>query len=115
MTNLVLLHNPRCSKSRQAAALLDERGAKYSKIEYLDQPLDEAALRDLVAKLGVEPRAIVRTKEARFGELGLDGADDATTLRAVAQHPELMERPIAILGDRAVIARPPERVLELLD
>lgn len=116
MTDIVLLHNPRCSKSRQALALLEERGAAFREVRYLDEPLDAAGLRALMAKLGTDdPNAIVRSKEDLYRELELEDADADRLVDAVAGHPVLMERPIAIRGDRAVVARPPERVLELLD
>ena len=114
--SLLLLHNPRCSKSRATKALLEERGATFSVREYLDEPLDRAELEDLGRRLGREPREFVRSKEAAFAEAGLGADSDAgALLDAMASAPILMERPVAIRGERAVIGRPPEDVLSLLD
>ena len=113
---VTLYHNPRCSKSRAALKLLGEHGVEPEIVEYLKTPPDEAALRALLDKLGLEPRALMRRNEAAYKEQGLDdpslGRDDL--IRAMVAHPKLIERPILIQGDRAVIGRPPERVLELL-
>lgn len=108
-------HNPRCSKSRQALALLTERGAEIRERRYLDDvpTLDE--LRRARAALGVPAVGMMRTGEKRFRELGLSKSDDdETLLTAMSKAPILIERPVAILGDHAVIGRPPERVLALL-
>ncbi len=109
-------HNPRCSKSRQALALLRERGVELHERRYLDDApgLDELAR--VRAALG-NPSAIgmMRSGEKLFRDLGLSKTDDDTVLmRAMAEHPILIERPLAISGSRAVIGRPPERVLTLL-
>lgn len=113
--DLVLYHNPLCSKSREALALLTARGLTPTIVEYLRTPLDHAALRALVAKLAVPVRALLREKEAAYADLGLDAVDDdARLIDALVAHPELLERPILVHGERAVIARPPSRVLELL-
>ncbi|MBE2210793.1 MAG: arsenate reductase (glutaredoxin) [Xanthomonadaceae bacterium] len=109
-------HNPRCSKSRQALELLRERGLSPELIAYIDNPPDAATLRVLLGKLGIAPRALMRTGEAVYAELGLEDAslDDQALIDAMVAHPILIERPIFEHGDRAVIGRPPERVLELL-
>jgi len=112
---LVLLHNPRCSKSRAARALLEERGVEFSERRYLEQPLSRAELSDLAARLGRSPHAWVRKGEEAYREAGLDASsDDERVLDAMAAHPILIERPIAIRGPRAVVGRPPEEVLSLL-
>jgi arsenate reductase (glutaredoxin) len=112
---LVLLHNPRCSKSRAARALLEERGAHFEERRYLEQPLDRAELEDLRARLGRPPGEWVRRGEADFREAGLDAsASDAALLDAMARRPILIERPILVRGRRAVVGRPPESLLELL-
>ena len=112
---LVLLHNPRCSKSRAARALLEERGLAFRERRYLDEPLSAAELRDLAARLGRPAREWARRDEAAWREAGLpDDADDTAVLAAIAAHPVLLERPILVRGARAVVGRPPERVLELL-
>jgi len=111
----VLYANPSCSKSRGAEQLLAERGVEADVVRYLDEPPTVPALRALMAKLGIDdPRAMVRQGEPVFAELGLAEAAPDDVLAAVAEHPILLERPIFVVGDRAVIARPPERLLELL-
>ena len=112
-----LYHNSRCSKSRGALELLQERGITPEVVYYLETPPDAQELRALLAMLGVPARALLRSSETAYTELGLGDAalgDDAL-LAAMAAHPQLIERPIFVHGDRAVIGRPPERVLELLD
>lgn len=112
-----ILHNPRCSKSREALKLLRDRGIELDVIEYLQQPPSKTELKALCALLGVNPLDIVRSKEALFSELGLsrdNGFTDAQWLDVIASHPGLMERPIVVYRGRAVIGRPPEQVLALL-
>jgi arsenate reductase len=112
---IVLLHNPRCSKSRAALELLEERGVPFTERRYLDQPLDVAELAELGERLASPPAEWVRKGEAAYGEAGLSGeATDDALLQAMAERPILMERPILVRGDRAVVGRPPERILELL-
>lgn len=115
MASVTLYHNPRCSKSRAALALLEERGAEVDVVRYLDTPLDEAGLRDVLWRLGCSPAELVRRGEAEYKAAGLgpDSSEDQL-LAALAAHPKLMERPVAVAGKRAVIGRPPENVLELL-
>ena len=112
----VLLHNPRCSKSRQAKALLEERGVAFEERLYLDAPLSRAELEDVAERLGRPIEEWVRRKEAAFAAAGLDASSDANALLdAVAAEPTLMERPILISGARARVGRPPEDLLALLD
>jgi arsenate reductase len=112
---LLLLHNPRCSKSRAAKALLEERGARFAERRYLEDPLSRAELAELRARLGRPVAEWTRRGEAAFAEAGLAaGASDEALLDALAAHPVLLERPILLRGLRAVVGRPPERVLELL-
>lgn len=115
MTALTLYHNPRCSKSRQALALLQERGIQPQIVLYLEQPPTQAQLRQLLTKLGCSARELLRKGEDIYKELGLadSSLSDAQLIAAMVEHPKLIERPIAVLGDRAVIGRPPENVLEL--
>ena len=112
-----LYHNPRCSKSRAALDLLRERGIEPDIRDYLQQPPSVAELRDLLAKLGTGPRSLLRSGEAEYAALGLDDPelDDATLLAAMHAHPRLMERPVFVHGRKAVIGRPSERVLDILD
>lgn len=111
-----VFYNPRCSNCRTARGLLEERGIEAELIEYLDEPPTREDLERVLRLLGTDdPRAIVRAKEDRYRELGLDGADRAALLDALVANPVLIQRPIVVVGDRAVVARPPERLLELLD
>ncbi len=108
--------NPECSNCRTAAAILEERGVDADYVRYLETAPTRADLEDVLVKLGTDdPRDIVRTKEPIYAELGLDTADRDQVLDAMTAHPILIQRPIVIHGDRAVVARPPERLLELLD
>lgn len=112
-----LFHNPRCSKSRGALDLLREHGVEPEIVAYVQQPPSIEELRGLLQMLGLGPRGILRTSEPEYAELGLADAslDDEALLAAMHAHPRLIERPIFVRGHRAVIGRPPERVLELLD
>jgi arsenate reductase len=108
--------NPRCSKCRTAEGLLQERGVDAEIVRYLDEPPTVADLRRLMQLLGIDdPRAMMRAGEDVYKELKLAEADGDALLGAITEHPILLERPIVVRGDRAVIARPPERLLELLD
>lgn len=117
MSDTRLYHNTRCSKSRGALELLQERGVTPQVIYYLETPPNAADLRELLAMLALPARALLRTGEPEYAELGLDRVetDEAALIDAMVQHPRLIERPIFVHGGRAVIGRPPERVLELLD
>lgn len=112
-----LYHNARCSKSRGALELLRERGIEPRIVHYLDTPLDAAHLRALLDLLGLPARDLLRAGEAEYTELGLDDRtlDDHALIAAMVAHPRLIERPVFVHGGRAVIGRPPERVLDLLD
>lgn len=115
MAAVTLLHNPRCSKSRQALALLEAAGVPLTVRRYLEEPLNRAELESLQTKLGGAVVDWTRTKESAFGQAGLSrDASDEALLDAMVAHPILMERPVAIAGDLAVVGRPPERVHELL-
>jgi arsenate reductase len=106
---LRIYHNPRCSKSRQALAILTEAGTEPEIIDYLKTGLDVATLAELQAKSGLEARAMMRTGEAVYKDLALkEETDEATLLAAMAAHPILLERPLVVAGDKAVICRPPE-------
>ncbi len=112
---VTLWHNPRCSKSRDALALLQARGVAPEIRLYLDHPPSLAELIRALALLGLPARALARTSEADFRALLLPAdADDQTILRALAAHPHLIERPLVMTGDKAAIGRPPEAVLSIL-
>jgi arsenate reductase len=115
VSDLSIYINPRCSKCRTAQGILADRGIEAEVVAYLDQPPTVADLRGLMGQLGIaDPREMMRTGEEVYAELGLDGAEGEALLEAIAANPILLERPIFVVGDRAVIARPPERLLELL-
>lgn len=104
-----------CSKCRAAVALLDAKGAEYRYREYTEEPLSEAELREVLGKLGLGPRDILRTGDKAYQEVGpLDDATDDALIETMVAHPTLIQRPIGVLGDRAVVGRPPENLLELL-
>lgn len=111
-----ILHNPRCSKSRQTLALLQERGVEPEIIEYLSNPPTAARLGAILGMLGLQPRELMRTKEAAYKESGADAAGLSTEalIAKMVAHPVLIERPIVIAGGRAAVGRPPEAVLEIL-
>jgi arsenate reductase len=112
-----LYHNPRCSKSRGALELLRGRGIEPVVVEYLQTPPTTAEIRQLLALLHIPARALLRTGEAEYAQLGLadESLHDDQLIAAMSEHPRLIERPIFLHDGRAVIARPPERVYELLD
>lgn len=115
MTTITLWHNPRCSKSREGLKLLQEAGAEVKVRKYLDDAPGEAEIRAVLDRLGLAPIDMMRTKEKLFRELGLSrDADPDVLIRAMADHPRLIERPIGIRGDRARIGRPPENLMDLL-
>jgi len=111
-----IYHNPRCSKSRQTLALLTDKGIDPEVVEYLKTPPTVAELDRMLAAMGLEPREAMRRKEPPYKELGLDDAalDRAALIRAMAENPILIERPIVVNGDRAALGRPPEAVLAIL-
>ena len=116
MTDLTLYHNPRCSKSRGALELIEARGLTPTVVRYLETPLDAAQIQSLLGKLGISARQLLRTGEDEYKDLNLanPALTDAQLIDAMAQHPKLIERPILVAGDKAVIGRPPEKVLEIL-
>lgn len=112
---IAIWHNPRCSKSRQTLALLQERGLDPQIRLYLQDPPSLEELRGVLIRLGLPARAMIRTGEATFRDLGLSASDaDDRLLAGMANHPILIERPIVLNGDRAAIGRPPEAVLDIL-
>ncbi|HEX2048722.1 MAG TPA: arsenate reductase (glutaredoxin) [Acidimicrobiales bacterium] len=108
--------NPECSNCRTAQGILQERGVDADYIRYLENAPSRSELEDVLRKLGTDdPREIIRAKEPVYAELDLDSADRDQLLDAMTSHPILIQRPIVIHGDRAVVARPPERLLDILD
>ncbi|NVZ99661.1 arsenate reductase (glutaredoxin) [Pseudomonas gingeri] len=116
MTDLTLYHNPRCSKSRGALELLEARGLAPAVVRYLETPLDAGQLRALLDKLGLDARQLLRSGEDEYKSLNLADSrlSEAQLIAAIAAHPKLMERPILVAGNKAIIGRPPEKVLEIL-
>ncbi|MGB5812353.1 MAG: arsenate reductase (glutaredoxin) [Polyangiales bacterium] len=117
MAEITIWHNPRCSKSRQTLALIRDAGFEPTVFEYLRTPPTVAQIEDALGKLGIGARELIREKEAPYAELGLDDdtSNQDTLIAAMADHPILIERPIVFRGDRAIVGRPPERVITLLD
>lgn len=112
---MILWHNPKCSKSREALKLLEEKGEAFEVFKYLDTPPSREEIVTLLGKLGVSARDLMRTKEDLYKELGLAKVDDeAKLINALAQYPKLIERPILIENNRAVIGRPVEKTIEFI-
>jgi arsenate reductase len=116
LKSVTIYHNPRCTKSRQTLALLEKRGIKPKVIEYLVTPPTEAELKRLLKLLGISPRELLRTKEEEYKQAQLDRPDvtDAEIIHALVKYPRLMERPIVVVGNKAVLGRPPENVLKII-
>lgn len=116
MTDLTLYHNPRCSKSRGALEILEARGLTPTVVRYLETPPDAATLKALLDKLGMGARQLLRSGEDEYKDLNLadPALSEAQLIEAMVKHPKLIERPILVAGDKAVIGRPPEKVLEIL-
>jgi arsenate reductase len=115
-THVTVWYNPRCSKCQGAEELLAAHGVPARKIYYLDEPPSRTEIVRVMGLLGtVDPRTMMRINEPVYDDLGLASATAEELIDAMATHPQLIERPIVIRADRAVVARPPERLLELLD
>ncbi|MCE7909716.1 MAG: arsenate reductase (glutaredoxin) [Candidatus Omnitrophica bacterium] len=113
---VVIYHNPRCTTSCKVLGLIREKGIEPEVIEYLKTPLSREELEQLAKQAGMKPQELLRKKEKEFKELGLDSADTTAgqALDAMAAHPVLMERPVVLAGQKGVLARPAEKVLEIL-
>jgi arsenate reductase (glutaredoxin) len=111
-----IYHNPRCTKSRQTLQLLKDKGIEPEVIEYLKTPPSAAELADILGKLGIEPRALMRKQEAEYKANGLDNSalDNQTLINGMVNHPILIERPIVVANGKAAVGRPPENVLGIL-
>ena len=116
MAQYTIYHNPRCSKSRQTLALLEENNIQPSIVLYLETPPNQQTLMELLKKLGKTPRDILRKSEDAYKEKGLSDSSlsDAQLIQAMVDEPKLIERPIVVRGKQAVLGRPPENVLELI-
>jgi arsenate reductase len=115
MSNVTIWHNPRCSKSRQTLALLQENGIEPEVFLYLEEKITQKSLKTVIEQLGIAPWDLLRRKEAEFKEAGLTkDSKDADIIKAMVAYPKLIERPIVVKGEKAVLGRPPENVLELI-
>jgi len=113
--DVIIWHNPRCSKSREALKLLQEEGIEPKIYKYLDEHPTKEQIKEVLKRLGVRPRDIMRTKEKIYKELGLkEVEDDEKLIEAMVEHPKLIERPIVIKEGKAVLGRPPQKVIELV-
>lgn len=112
---ITIYHNPRCNKSRQGLAILEESGKEYEIVKYLDDPLSEKKLSEIIELLHISPIDLVRKNEAIWKE-NYKGKKltDAEVVKAMVQNPKLIERPIVVSGKKAVIGRPPESILDIL-
>jgi len=118
MADLTIYEVPRCSTCRNLRELLSDRGVAYEAIAYHDAGISQETIRELLRKSGLGPRDVLRLREPLVAELRLldgDGVSDDELIALMAQHPRLLQRPIAVRGERALLARPIERVLDLLD
>lgn len=113
MEKFTIIHNPRCSKSRETLSILESRGIAPQVVDYLGGELSKDFLLRVIKALHVHPREILRTKEEEFQSLNLDLNDSEAIVEAILAHPQILERPIVLRGDKAVIGRPPENVLKL--
>lgn len=113
--DVIIWHNPRCSKSRETLALLEDEGHEVEERRYLEDMPTKNEIRDVLEKLGKKPSELIRKGEALFKELNLAEADEDALLIAMVEHPRLIERPIVLAEDKAALGRPPEAVLSILD
>ncbi|GAB4351652.1 MAG: arsenate reductase (glutaredoxin) [Gammaproteobacteria bacterium] len=114
--SVTIYHNPRCSKSRETLAILESKQVETTVVEYLKSPPDATELKRILDLLGISARELIRTGESPYKDLGLADPEvpEASLIEAMVAHPILIQRPIVISGNRAVIGRPPERVLDIL-
>ncbi|MDA3806389.1 MAG: arsenate reductase (glutaredoxin) [Thiomicrorhabdus sp.] len=116
MPKAVIYYNPSCSKSRESLAILKEKGLDIEEVRYLDTPPSRETLAELCQMMNLKPRDIIRSGEALFKELGLTASDDKTDsewLDLLVSNPQLIERPIVRVGDKATMGRPPENILKI--
>lgn len=116
MQNVKIWHNPRCSKSRNAAALLEEKGVEAEVVKYLETPPTKEEIKEVLKMLGITARALMRTKEDVYKALDLKNeGDEEKLIEAMVKNPKLIERPIVIKDGKAAIGRPIENIIKLLD
>ena len=116
MSDYIIWHNPRCSKSRQTLALLQDHGIEPEDVRYLETPPSKQQIKDILKKLGIPAIDLARRGESAFKALALSkDASEAELIDAMSKEPVLIERPVVVHGDRAVLGRPPENVLDLID
>lgn len=115
MSEFVIYHNPRCSKSRQTLAILEQAGIEPTIIEYLKEVPTVESLKEILVKLNIPALELVRSKEAEYKQLELKDKSETELLAAMHQYPKLIERPVVVCGAKAVIGRPPENVLALME
>ena len=115
MDNYIIYHNPRCSKSRQTLSIMNENNANVRIIEYLTDPPTAEELENISRKLAISPMDFIRKKESEFTELGLNhyNGSNSELCEIMSKYPKLIERPIVVKGDNAIIGRPPENVMKL--
>jgi arsenate reductase len=116
-SDITVFHNQACSKSRGALEILEGKGVSYDVIQYIETPPDRATLERILDAIPDEPKALVRTDDDKFKKLGIPKSDVTTreqVVEVLLAHPEVMQRPVVFVGDKAVIARPSEKVLDLL-
>lgn len=113
---LTIYHNPKCSKSRETLSILEENNRAPEIIEYLKQPPSRQTLRDIAAKLNLSPKELVRTADQAYkdADLEIDSMTDNEVIEAICSHPAILQRPIVVCGDKAVIGRPPSKVLDII-
>jgi arsenate reductase len=111
---VTIYHNPRCSKSRQVLDILVSKGIEPEIVEYLKTPPTPTEIKRILKLLGMGPRALIRPKEGKEAGLGDPALSDDALVQGLARHPEAIERPIVVTGNKAVVGRPPEAVLEIL-
>lgn len=114
---LTIYEKPTCSTCRQTVALLKERGVEFDDVNYYIEPLSSAKIAELVDKMGIAPRELLRSREQAYKDLGLKDSDhtDVEIIELMAENPDLLQRPIAEKGARAVLCRPYDRILEILE
>lgn len=116
MKTYTIWHNPRCSKSREALSILESKGEEVEIIRYLDEMITYEMIKETLKKLGISARELMRTKEEEYKTLGLkDEMNEHKLIEAMVENPRLIERPVIIKGERAVLGRPPQKVLALFE